>query len=282
MTVSTVSSLNSLFNDIYGDTIFVAREKNLMAGLVTNYAARGWMDREVAVYPELTAQEVADGTDYSSATEWTTTSQLTLTPKEVITQVVVTDRHIETSPNETRRDAAREMGGAIATKIDGDLLDLFDSFTTDKGAAGSALTIKRVVAGLSVLHNNKAQNPINIVVHPYCWHDIWVELGQPSAEPFLGELANQAMRDYFVGQFLGARWFISANIDVDGSDDAVNGAFHHDALALDTRKPITLEVERDASLRAWELNVSAGYACGIRDDDLGVKFTADATEPTGV
>jgi hypothetical protein len=109
-----------------------------------------------------------------------------------------------------------------------------------------------------------------------------VELGQPSAEPFLGELANQAMRDYFVGQFLGARWFISANINVDASDDAVNGAFHHDALALDTRKPITLEVERDASLRAWELNVSAGYACGIRDDDLGVKFTADATEPTGV
>jgi len=51
MAISTVTSLNSLFNDIFEDALFVARENNVMTQLVTNYAARGWMSRYVSTYP---------------------------------------------------------------------------------------------------------------------------------------------------------------------------------------------------------------------------------------
>ncbi len=98
--------------------------------------------------------------------------------------------------------------------------------------------------------------------------------------PFLGELANKALKDFFVGQWININWFVNANIAVDSSTDAVSGVFNSQAIGFDVRKAPILEPERDASLRAWELNMSAGYGYGVIRNTFGVKFTADATEPS--
>lgn len=280
--VSTTTSMAGLFNSIYEDAIFVARDASLMSNLVTPYSAQGYATRTLPIYPSLTAQEVAEGTDFSAATEWTKASHATFTPKEVMTQVIVTDRRLQTDPDDARRDAAVEMGNAIATKIDTDLVDLFTGFSTGKGAAGSSLTIANCAAALAVLRKNKVpMGPVYGVLHPYGWHDVWTQLGQPAAnQAFLGEVANMALRDYFMGQFIGLQFFTSANISIDSSDDAISAIFHQQALALDTREAPSMEVQRDASLRAFELNMHAGYAVGERRDTFGVKLTHDATEPT--
>lgn len=281
MTISTVTSLNSLFNSIFEDALFVAREQNLMAGLVTNYVGTGMANRQLGIYPQLSAQTRTEGVDYANATEFTKTSQMTLTPTSKIVQAILTDQRIATDPDDARADAAREMGGAIATKIDTDLVGLFSGFSGGKGSANNALTITNCAAAIALLRNNKAPNPITVVLHPYGWFDIWVLLGQPAATyDFLGETANEAMRAFAVGQFIGAQWFIDANISVDSSDDAIGAAFHREALALDTRKAPTLEIERNASLEGWELNLTAWYGVAERRDSFGVKLTHDATEPT--
>lgn len=281
MAISTVSSMNSLFNTIYEDALFVARETNMMTSLVRNFNARGWMNRVIGIYPALTAESVSEGVDYSNATEFTKTAHATLVPGEVIAQVVLSDRRVDTDPDNARVDAAQELGNAIATKIDTDLAD-FSGFTTDKGdGAGNSATISNFSAAISVLRNAKAPNPIYIVAHPYHWHDVWTELGQPGAnQALLGDVANQALRDFFVGRWVNAQWFVNANIAVDSSTDAISGVFNPQAIGFDTRKAPVLEPERDASLRAWELNMSAGYAYGVIRNSFGVKFTADATEPT--
>ena len=282
MAITTVSDLNSLFNTIYEAALFHAREVNMMTPLVRNYNATGWMSRQVGIRPLLTAQVVADGVDYANAVEFGKSLKATLTPKEIMTQVILTDREIQTDPDSAAGDAAREMGAAIATKIDKDLLALFDSFTTDKGpGAGVSASISSMAAAISVLRNNLAPSPIYIVLHPYQWHSIWVALGQPaSTQAFLGDIANQALRDFFVGTWLQATWFVNANITVDGSDDAVGGVFNTNALAFDSRKAPMLERQRDASFRAWELNMSAGYAVGVLRDEFGVGYTSDASEPS--
>lgn len=281
MTVSTIASLNGLFNVIFEDAIFIAREQNLMAGLVTNFTGSGLAARDMGTYPQLTAQTRTEGVDYANAQEWKKTLQMALQPSSTIVQTVVTDQRIATDPQDQRADAATEMGAAIATKIDTDLVNLFTSFTTGKGSAGSALTIANVGAAVAVLRNNKVMNNINVVLHPYGWHDVWVLLGQPAATyAFLGDQANEAMRAYAVGEFLSARWFIDANISVDSNDDAVGAAFQMQALALDTRKAISLEVERDASLEGYELNMTAWYGVAVRRNTFGIKITHDATEPT--
>lgn len=283
MAISTLSTLNSLFNLIYEDALFVAREQNVMTSLVTNYSAAGWMDRKVSVYPEITAEAVAEADDYANPTTWNKTLLATLTPGEVMAQVLLTDKRIETDSQDARRDSASELGNAIATKIDKDLVADFASFTTDKGpGAGQTASIKRFAAGISKLQGSMVPQPIYVVAHPYHWFDVWVELGQPGAnQALLGDVANQALRDFYVGRWVNVLWFVSANIVVDASDDAVSGIFNPGALAFDSRKAPTLEPERDASKRAWEINIVAGYAHGVRRNAFGVKYTADAAEPTG-
>lgn len=281
---SKVSDLNSLFAEIYEDAVFVAREQSLMAGLVTNYEAEGMQDRNMGIYPTVTAQTKPEGVDFAAPTTWTKTAKMTVTPAVAFAQVILSDERINTDPDDARQDAAREMGGAIATKIDADLCALFDDMNenTDIGTANAALTIKKVAAAIAVLRNQKAPNPVYAVLHPFHWFALWVELGQPAATyQFLGDVANQAMRDYAVGAWIGAQWFTDANIATDGEGDAYSGVFHREALALDTREPMMMEVERDASKKAYELNASAAYGVAVRRAEFGVALIADATTPTG-
>lgn len=282
MAVSTTSDLNGLYNTIYEEALFYAREMNMMARLVTPYSARGWMTRNISTRPQLTAESVAEGVDYAGAASFGKSTVATLTPGEIITQVILTDREIETDPDETVRDAVTEMGGAIATKIDVDLTSDFASLTTDVGpGANSAATIAKFAVGVSVLRNNKIPTPYYAVVHPYAWHDIWVLLGQPAATyVLLGDVANQALRDFYVGNWINLQWFTNANIATDANSDAVSAIFNSQALALDTRKAPMMEPDRDPSLRATELNMTAGYAHGVRRPTYGVKYTCDVTTPT--
>lgn len=281
MAITIVADLNGLYNLIYEDALFVAREANLMVGLVRNFSATGYMARKLGIRPQITAMDKPEGVDFQNATKFGKDLKATLTPKVIMAQALLTDEDVQTDPDDARMDASQELGGSIATKIDEDLVKLFGSLTKEKAAAGAALSISKCAAGVSVLRQAKAPNPLYFVLHPYGWHDVWTELGQPASQKaFLGDLANEALRSFFVGSWLAATWFTSANIDIDASDDAISGLFNPQSLGFDTRENPTLEPERDASRKATELNMSAGYAVGIIRDEYAVKLTHDATEPT--
>jgi hypothetical protein len=281
-TISRVSDASAFFHEIFEDTRYVARETSLMTQLVTPLSATGWMDRTVPIYPELTATSIAEGVDFVDATLWNKTEDDSLTPDEIMVQVLLTDRRIETDPADARRDASYEMGAAISEKIDTDLVTSFADFTADKGpGAGATIAISYVAAGITKLRANKTPAPISIVLHPYQWHRIWTELGQPAAnKAFLGDAANRALRDFYVSDLMNVMWYVSANIPVDASEDAVAGMFNRQAMAFDVRKAPLFEYERDASKRAWELNLSAGYAQGVWRDSFGIKLTSDCAEPS--
>jgi len=281
MAITVLTSVNSYINTIYERALFVARELNLMTGLVTPFSAQGFMARTIPIWASATAEDVADGVDYSNPTTMSKSTSGTLTPGEVIAQALLTDQMIETDPDGAVNASAKELGAAIATKIDTDLVGDFSSLGADKGAgAGNSATLATFAAAFSYLRASHAPNPIYAVVHPYHWYDIWVELGQPTAnQAFLGDVANKAMRDFFVSRLISMDWFTSANISVDASDDAISGIFSPQAMAFDSRRAPRLEPERDASLRATELNMTAGYAHGVIRSAFGVYYTADATAP---
>lgn len=282
MAVSTIAGLNSLFNTIYDDALMIAREQNLMSNLVTVTGATGWADRVISTRPAITAVTVAETEDFNAPTTFGLTSKATITPTEAHSQVVMTQRDVETDPHQAMRMASIELGGSIATKVDVDLVTLFASATTDKGdGAGSAATLANMAAAISVLRYNKATQYGNLVAvwHPYHWHDFFVELGQPAATyPNLGDATNAAIREFWVSNLYACQHYISANIAIDGNDDAVSGVFVRDALMLDVRRPMNFEDERDASARAWEMNCNMGYGTGIVRQEFLMGFTADATE----
>ena len=283
MAVTTVTDLNSLYNTIYERALFVAREANLMAQLVDNRSATGWMSRVVPVRPQVSAISVGETEDFNAPTTFGKSTLATLTPGEIMAQVVLTDRDVETDPDSAARDAELELGMAVATKIDVDLLGLFSSFTDKGNGANGTATFTQFAGAVSILRNSFAQQGgvINAVLHPYQWHDLWLELGKPAATyTNLQGVTERALEDYYMTTLLGGiRIYTSSNISVDSSDDAIGGLFSRPAIMLDTRRPTRMEQERDASARATELNINAGYAYGIVKSTYGLGFKTDASAP---
>ena len=157
----------------------------------------------------------------------------------------------------------------------------FSSLTAGTvGAAGSAMTWSYFFAAVSILQGNKVPGPYIAVLHPYHWHDLAVaaSIASPTAAA-APNLTDDVSRNYWVGRFAGVDVYTSANIAVDGSDDAVSAVYNRQALALDMRRPPRLEPERDASRRGIELNMSMVYAHGVWRPKAGVQVIADATTP---
>lgn len=268
--------------DILEDSLFIAREQTLMPNLVTPFRSRGYAPRIVPIYPQLTAQTVAEDEDFSNGQEFAKSTEATFTPQEVMAQAYLTRQRLLTDPENAQAAASRELGAAIATKVDTDLTGLFDNFDDTVGTAGSVIALGRVAAAVSILRNNtKMGGKASVVLHPYQWHPIWIDLGQPTAnQAFLGQTAEQALRDYFVGDFVNSTWYTTANISINASTDAYGAAFHREALGLDIREDPTLETEYDSSHRLWELNEHMGYAVAVHRSDYGVGILSDAAEPS--
>lgn len=284
MAVTAVSDLASLFPLIYEDALFVARDNNLMTNLVTMLPQQsGYAARKIGIWNSAVVMEVGDGVDFSTNTKFSESLSVTFTPTEKMAQFIVTDAMVETAADRegVRTLAARELGLAMATKIDTDLVGVFANFTNTKGSAGNALSLGILSAALVSIRRDNAKGMAYAVLDAAHWHDIWTGLAVPAATyAFQGEQASEALRTYYKGELAGMQFFVSNNIDIDADDDAVSGVFVREAIGMDPRKGVNFEEERDASLRGWEINVHAGYAVGTIRADHGCAVTADATEPT--
>lgn len=284
-TISKYSDITAYVNTIFDDALFVAREYGLMLNLVSIKSAVGLAPRVIPKWAQATVTEGNEGVDYSGTARLDKSTAETITPLIAKTQYSFTGARVQTDPDDVRGAAANEMGGAIGEHIDTALVGKFASFSGAMGTAGSALTLARCAAGMAILRTNKARGPFSFVLHPYGWHDIWTELGQPAGtQALLGEVANEALRDYFVMRQIGADWYTDANIAIDGEADAVSGVFNREAIAFDSRQAPMMLVDFDASVLgggAYELNLEVWYGTGVPRPEYGVKLTHDATAPSG-
>ncbi len=87
------------------------------------------------------------------------------------------------------------------------------------------------------------------------------------------------MQRFWIARAAGVNIFLTSNITIDGSDDAVAAIFSRPAIAFDNRRAPRLEPERDASRRGWELNLTSVYAHGMWRETYGVQIISDATAP---
>ena len=161
MTISKLTDISTYLPKIYEDALFVAREMNLMSNLVWNYSASGFMAREVPARPEITAETIADGVDYSNPTTWNKSSGATLTPGEIIAQAMLTDQHMESDFEDAVRTCAVELGGAVATKVDVDLLgELCESDRRGRPRCGQRAQLFLLGSGLRAReHSRQVSQP---------------------------------------------------------------------------------------------------------------------------
>jgi len=275
MAATTSTTLDDLFANIIAQARFTAEEESLMMGLVTMYNIGDEAGKTIQVpkYPAVTAADLTEGTDMSSST--VSTSSVTITVGEVGAQVVLTDVAAMGAGNPAE-ELGTVLGNSIATKIDTDLIALFDGFSTALGGAGTEITVADIFKAAATLRANKAQGEIFAVVHPFQAYQIKANLTNTFANPNGGDAQNTAMVNSYVGTIAGVDIFESSNITVDGSDDAKGAVFSREALAIAMKRDFQIETQRDASLRAFELNATAVYGVGELDDTYGVEMLFDS------
>jgi hypothetical protein len=275
MAATTSATLDDLFANIIAQARFTAEEQSLMLGLVTQYNIGNQAGKTIQVpkYPAIAAADLTEGTDMTSTT--VSTSSVSITVGEVGAQVLLTDLAAMGAGNPAE-ELGTVLGNAIATKIDTDLIALFDGFSGSIGTAGAEITVADLFKAAATLRANKVTGVINAVVHPYQAYQLKANLTNTFANPNGGDLQNEAMRNGYVGTIAGINVYESANVSIDGSDDAKGAVFAPEALAIAMKRDFQIEPQRDASNRAFELNATAIYGVGELDDSFGVEVLSDA------
>ena len=275
MAASTSTTLDDLFVNIIAQARFTAEEQSLLMGLVTRYdiGADAGKTIQVPKYPAITAADLTEGTDMSSTT--VSTSSITVTVAEVGAQVVLTDVAAMGAGNPAE-ELGTVLGNAIATKMDKDLIALFNGFSSGLGSAGTEITVADMFKAAATLRNAKVTGPLAAVLHPYQAYQLKANLTNTFANPNGGDAQNTAMVNGYVGTIAGIDIYESANITVDGNDDAKGAVFAPEALAIAMKRDFQIEPQRDASLRAFELNATAIYGVGELDDSFGVEMFFDS------
>lgn len=275
MAGTTSATLDDLFVNIVAQARFTAEEQSLMLGLVTQYNIAGQAGKTVQVpkYPAVTAADLTEGTAPSDTD--VSTSSVTVTCAEVGNSVLLTDLAAMGAGNPAE-ELGTVLGNAIATKIDSDLIALFSGFSTGLGAAGAEITVADLFKAAATLRAAKVTGSMAAVVHPFQAYQLKAGLTNTFANPNGGDLQNEAMRNGYVGSIAGIDVYESANVSIDGSDDAVAGVFAPEALAIAIKRDFNLETQRNATRRGTEMVATAVYGVAELDDSFGVKITADA------
>jgi N4-gp56 family major capsid protein len=271
---SAENNLSDLFVNILAQARFTAEEQSIMLGLVTQYNIGSQAGKTIQVpkYPAIAASALTEGTDLSSTR--VNTSSVDITVSEVGAQVILTDLAAMGAGNPAD-ELGTVLGNAIAKKIDTDLINLFSGFSESLGANADGLSTSDIFKAVATLRNNKVTGNIVAVLNPIQAYYIKNAVTNGFSDPNGGDLQNEAMRNGYVGTLAGVDIYETSNVAI-ASSAATGAVFAPEALAIAMKRDFNLEVQRDASLRANELNATAVYGVGELDDTFGVKLLGKA------
>ena len=275
---STSSTLSELYTEIVAEALFVASEKSIMRPLVKNYAIPGGgKSVEVPIYAAVSAAAVSEASDLSNTAIDPTSKTITCSEHGIMT--TLTDLARNAAPRNVAADIGRLFGEAIAKKQDTDLTALFDGFSTAVGSGSTALTAALVFQSIANVRNaGVSMDGVSAVLHPMVAYDLKANLTNTFANANGNDLANEALRNGFVGRLGGVPIYETTNIDNDGTaGDYKQGVFHKDALGLAMMQDLKIETQRDASLRADEIVATSVYGVGELNDTYGVELHSDSS-----
>jgi len=272
----------ALFANIVQEAIFTAQERSIMLPLVSVYdiSATGGKTIQVPVYPTVSAAALTEGTDITDDANVNPTAK-TITATEYGVLAVVTDLMKQSAGRNVAADIGRMLGEAIAKKQDETIAALFSGFSTDatpSSGVNNELTAEIVFRAAAILREQNAPGPYYMVVTPRAAFNLKKQLANAGATtiPSLSDVGNAALASGLVGSIAGVTIFESTAITTDVGSGIVGACFSPQALGVAVKKGLTIEVQRDASLRADEIVATATWGVGELVDAYGVALTLDS------
>lgn len=251
----------------------------------------------IPTFGTVTARKLTEGID-NTVSETMSDTSVTITPGEVGCKIIVTDKLVRDNNEDIKSAAGRILGDAMEVVRDQDLLLQLDSAGTTLGA-GVTATMGQIAAARAIIKGNPVSSggpwrgSLALVHHPYVildLVDVLTPLGPAATiagtvgfQAMGGGLADEVVRQYGVGRIFGMPVIEDGNIDLtiiaNTAKGGVFGIGEGSGIVLATANEWSIEPERDASLRATELNITGEYGTGLYEADWIVEMNHDATLP---
>src|SRR3990167_4831702 len=232
---------------------------------------------------QMTAASLTDGVDLVDSEDIGMTT-VSLTTGEVGLKVILTDKLVRQENEDMFRVVGKQMGDAVARKKDTDVIALYTALNsgTTLGVAAATLTLPNLSACIAFAKANKFPSPVVIVHHPNAIFGVAQNSSMiPSLNnPLPKGFSEDLLRDFYKFVVNQVAVFEDGNIAADGSGDGIGAIFSREAMAYVESVGFNTERQRDASLRATELVVTADYGVFELDDGYGAPMTYDIANPS--
>lgn len=269
----TTSAIAGLVEDISAEVIFQLNATIGITDCVKWTDTKGQTGNTLA-FPKYSAhtssdvETVNEGTDHSTNVA-VTNADVDAKVADKVIMATITDAAIrEQRPNVIIDDVSTIFFDAIRAKLEDDIVGLFGSFSQTVAGAGTTMTLQHWYDALRQVRAGGGKD-ISAVLSPKQYYGskglipLLSAAGIPTA-PLSAEFQTKG----YVPNPFGIKTLVSSEIDEDVSSggDAAAGIFSKRAIGLHSKGLFSVELERDASLRAFQL-VAVGLWCAVELQD---------------
>ena len=232
---------------------------------------------------QMSMSDLQDGIDIVDEEEIGMTT-VDLTASEVGAKVILTDKLVRQSAPNVFSIIGRQLGDGMARKKDTDVLALYTNLNggTKLGAATKFMKASNVQGVIAYAKANKFGSQLYILHHP----NAVAYLSKESA--VVASSGSAAVPEGWSQDLLANFWsglrpmnnvpiFEDGNITEDSDGDGIGVIADKGAMATLTSVDTRTERQRDASLRATEVVMTADYGVFELDDTRGAGITFDVT-----
>jgi len=230
---------------------------------------------------QMTMSDLVDGQDIVDEEDIGMTT-LDLTASEVGAKIILTDKLVRQSSPNVMAIIGRQLGDGMARKKDNDVTALYGSFSTQLGATTKELIAANVHACIAIAKSSKFGNQLYINHHPNTVAQLSGEAaGTAATYPMADGWSVDLLKNFWSGlrPMNGVSIFEDGNLTEDANGDATGVIADKSALAVLVSVDTRTERQRDASLRATEVVITADYGVFELDDSKGAGMLYKASNP---
>tara|TARA_R100001086_G_scaffold94723_1_gene47191 strand:- start:180 stop:1043 length:864 start_codon:yes stop_codon:yes gene_type:complete len=243
---------------------------------------RGAKQVTVPKVGQMTMSDLTDGQDIIDEEDIGMTT-VDLTASEVGAKIILTDKLVRQSAPNVMTIVGRQLGDGMARKKDTDVHALYSALNggTTLGANATSMTLAFTAAAIAYAKANKFGTQIYILQHPNAVFDIANTAVTSSQYAIPKGWSEDLLGNFWSGirPLNNVPIFEDGNLSTSAGDDAVGVIADKSALAVLKSVDTRTERQRDASMRATEVVLTADYGVFELDDSRGAPLTFDAAAP---
>jgi len=226
---------------------------------------------------QMSMSDLVDGQDIIDEEDIGMTT-VSLTASEVGAKVIVTDKLLREQVTNVFSMIGRQLGEGMARKKDTDVIALWPSLNGDTrlSADNQTFSTVNVHAAIAYAKANKFGSQLYIIHHPNAVAELSKASATTADTAAAAGLTNGWSVDLLQNFYSGLRPINGVSIFEDGNIEKISGQDSGYGVIADKTAMAYLssvdthhEKERDASLRAWEIIMTADYGVFELDDTRG-------------